>query len=245
MNNTETLEKMNRLRLFGMHTYFNNAVETGVVHEFRAEELLAHLIEAEYDDRCDRRLQRLVKNANFRFIAPFESIKFKAERNLDKSRILKLLDFKWLKESENIIITGYTGTGKTFLACAIGLRACMQGFKVGYYSTTKFFYKLKYAKSCGNYLREFEKIIKQDLIILDDFGLEILDKESRMSFFEILEERTEKKSMLISSQIPVENWYDIIGEKTISDAICDRLISNSEFISLKGESMRRKKTEKS
>jgi DNA replication protein DnaC len=107
------------------------------------------------------------------------------------------------------------------------------------------FYKLKYAKSCGNYLKEFEKIIKKDLLIIDDFGLEIMDKESRISLFEILEERTEKKSIIISSQIPVENWYDIIGDKTIADAICDRLITNAQFINLKGDSMRRNKYKKS
>ncbi len=239
MDNTQTLEKMKKLRLYGMHTCFENAVETGMIHNFKPDELLSHLIEAEYDERCERKLQNLIKNANFRFIAPFESIKFKAERNLNKSQILKLLDFKWLSEGNNIIITGYTGTGKTFLACAIGLKACMKGFKVGYYNSNKFFYQLKYAKSCGNYLREFDKIIKQDLIILDDFGLDILDKESRMSLFEILEERTEDKSMMITSQVQVENWYDIIGEKTIADAICDRLISKSEFISLKGDSLRK------
>ena len=104
---------------------------------------------------------------------------------------------------------------------------------------------MKYAKSCGNYLKEFEKLIKKDLIIIDDFGLEILDKESRMSLFEILEERTNKKPMIISSQLPVENWYDIIGEKTLADAICDRLISNSQIINLKGESMRKIKRKES
>ena len=115
----------------------------------------------------------------------------------------------------------------------------MHNYRVAYYNSNKLFYQLKYAKSCGNYLKEFEKLIKKDLIIIDDFGLEILDKDSRMSLFEILEERTEKKSMIISSQLPVENWYDIIGEKTMADAICDRLISNSHHIALKGDSMRR------
>jgi DNA replication protein DnaC len=103
---------------------------------------------------------------------------------------------------------------------------------------------LKYAKACGNYLKELKKIQKNDLIILDDFGLDVLDKESRMSLFELLEERSERKSILIASQLPVENWYDVIGEKTIADAICDRLISNSQFIALEGDSMR-KKTDKS
>ena len=239
MNNTITLEKMKELRLLGMCRSFNNAIEIGTIHDFKGDELVAHLVEAEYDDRFDRRIQRLIKNANFRFIAQLEDIKYTADRNLNKSQILKISDLKWLDSGENVIIAGYTGTGKTFISCAIGLKACMHNYRVAYYNSNKLFYQLKYAKSCGNYLKEFEKIIKKDLIIIDDFGLEILDKDSRMSLFEILEERTEKKSMVISSQLPVENWYDIIGDKTMADAICDRLISNSHHIALEGDSMRR------
>jgi len=245
MNNTQTLEKMNELRLFGMYKSFNNALETGIIHDFKGDELITHLIEAEYDERYDRKTRRLIKNANFRYIAQLEEIKYRAERDLNKKQILKISELRWLKNGENIIITGFTGTGKTFLSCAIGLKACMNGYKVECYNTNKLFYKLKYAKSCGNYLKEFEKIIKKDLLIIDDFGIEILDKESRISLFEILEERTEKKSMIISSQIPVENWYDIIGDKTIADAICDRLIANAQFINLKGDFMRRNKHKKS
>ncbi len=239
MNNTITLEKMKKLRFFGMYNYFNNALETGIIHDFKANEFVAHLIEAEYENRHDIKLQGLIKSANFRFIAQVEDIKYNADRNLTKNQILKICDLKWLNNGGNIIITGFTGTGKTFLSCAIGLKACMNGFRVGYYNSNKFFYQLKYAKSCGNYLKELEKIIKKDLIIIDDFGLEILDKESRMSLFEILEERTEKKSMIISSQLSIENWYDIIGEKTIADTICDRIISNSQYINLQGDSMRK------
>ena len=245
MDNTQTLEKMKKMRLFGMYDYFNNAIETGIIHDFEGIELLSHLIEAEKDTRYNRRLQGLIKNANFRMIAQIESIKYSVDRNLSKSQILKIIDFKWIENGDNIIISGHTGTGKTFLSCAIGLKACMQGFRVGYYNSNKLFYQLKYAKSCGNYLNEVKKIIKNDLIIIDDFGLEVLDKESRMSLFEILEERTQNKSMFISSQIPIENWYDIIGDKTIADAICDRLISYSQIINLKGGSMRKIKTENS
>jgi len=239
VNNTTTIEKMKELRLPGMQRCFIDAVETGTIHDFKSSDFTAHLVEAEYDDRYDRRLQRLIKNANFRYVAQLEDIKYSADRNISKSQILKICDLKWINKGENIIITGYTGTGKTFLTCAIGLKACMHGFKVGYYSSSKLFYGLKYAKSCSNYLKEFEKIVKKDLIIIDDFGLDILDRESRMSLFEILEERIEKKSLIMASQLPVENWFDIIGDKTIADAICDRLISNSQFINLAGETMRR------
>ena len=245
MNNNQTLEKMKQMRLFGMHDCFRNAVETGVIHDYTAEEFIAHLIEAEDEERNGRKTQRLIKNAHFRFIAQLEDISYTAERNLTKKQIAKISELRWLERGENIIITGLTGTGKTFLSSAIGLKACLNGYRVEYFPMNKLFHMMKFAKSCGNYLTMFQKLVKKDLIIIDDFGLEIMDKESRMSFFEILEERSERKSMVISSQIPVENWYDIIGEKTLADAICDRLISSSQFIDLKGESMRRNKREKS
>lgn len=241
MNNEQTLEKMKRLRLFGMHESFLNALETGMVHDFKADEFIAHIVEAEYEDKCDRKIQRLIKNARFKFIAQIEDIKYSAGRNLSNSQVSKLIELKWLAKGENIVITGATGTGKTFLANAIGLRACIHGYTVECINSSKLFYRMKYAKSCGNYLNEFKKITNKDLLIIDDFGLEILDKESRISLFEIMEDRTEKKAVIISSQIPPENWYDIIGEKTIADAICDRIISNAQFINLKGESMRKKK----
>ena len=245
MTNEETLSKMKELRLSGMHDYFKNVIETGVIYDFKADEIVAHLVDAEDDERADRKVKRLIKNANFKIISQLEDVKYKADRNLDKSQILKIGTLKWLDKGENIIITGSTGTGKTFLSCAIGLKSCMNGYKVAYFNSNKLFYKLKYAKSCGHYLKEFEKLVKMDLIIIDDFGLEILDKDSRMYLFEILEERTEKRSLIISSQISVDCWYDIIGDKTITDAICDRIISNSEIINLKGETMRIKKHKKS
>lgn len=245
MNNEQTLDKMKRLRLFGMQESFLNALETGMVHDFKADEFIAHLVEAEYEDKNDRKTQRLIKKAKFKFIAQIEDIKYTAERNLSKKQILKISELKWITKSENIIVTGLTGTGKTFLANTIGLRACMNGYTVECINSSALFHRLKYSKSCGNYLKEFEKIIKKDLLIIDDFGLEILDKESRINLFEIIEERTEKKAMIISSQIPVENWYDIIGEKTIADAICDRIISNAQFIELEGDSMRKHKRKKS
>lgn len=245
MTNEQTLSKMKELRLGGMYDYFKNVIETGVIYDFKSDEIIAHLVDAEYDERANKKVQRLIRNANFKIISHIEDIKYTPDRNLDKSRVLKIGNLKWLSKGENIVITGFTGTGKTFLACAIGLKACMNGYKTAYFNSNKLFYKLKYAKSCGNYLKEFEKLIKMDLIIIDDFGLDILDKDSRMYLFEILEERTEKKSLIISSQISVDCWYDIIGDKTIADAICDRIISNSEIINLKGETMRIKKYKKS
>ena len=245
MNSMATLETMKDLRLFGMHQWLNNAIETGLIHDLSTQDALSHLIESEKEERFDRRLKRLIKNTQFRFICHLEEIRYTAERNLEKKTILKISELRWLRNGEHIVLTGCTGTGKTFLACAIGMKACLEGYRVQYVPANKLFYQLKYAKSCGNYVKFFEKLMKNELIIIDDFGLEVLDRESRMSLFEILENQTDKKSILFSSQLPMESWFDVIGDKTLADAICDRVISGSHFVCLEGDSLRRMKPKKS
>lgn len=241
MNNQATLEKMKQLKLYGMEHSFRHMLETGSIHDIKTDEMIAHLIETEYDERYNRRIKRLIKNANFRIISHLEEINYDSSRNISKKQVLKFYEQNWLIKGEHIVITGATGVGKSFLACAIGLKVCMNGYRVQYFSANKFFGNLKYEKSCGNYYKRIEQLAKKDVIIIDDFGLEILDKDSRIILFEVLEERNEKKSMIIASQIPIENWYDVIGDKTIADAICDRIISNSHKLELKGESMRKRK----
>lgn len=245
MNNQATLEKMKLLKLAGMIHSFQNMLDTGSIHDLKNDEMMAHLIEAEYDERHNRRIKTLIKNANFRMIAHIEEIKYDSSRNISKSQILKLCDLNWLKKGENIIIIGATGVGKSFLSCAFGLKACMMGYKVNYFNSSKFFGQLKYEKSCGDYYKFMGRFSKKDLIILDDFGLEIMDKDSRLSLFELLEERYEKKSIIITSQLSIDVWYEIIGDKTIADAICDRIIASSHQIEIKGDSMRKIKTKKS
>ncbi|MEH6705213.1 MAG: ATP-binding protein, partial [Galbibacter orientalis] len=142
---------------------------------------------------------------------------------------------------ENILITGSTGVGKSFIASALGYQACSLGYKVKYYNINKLFGKLKSAKADGSYLKEIDRIEKQDLIILDDFGLQQLDNTKRQAFMEIIEDRHGKKSTIIASQLPVINWHEIIGEQTIADAILDRLVHSAHRVDLKGESMRKKR----
>ena len=144
---------------------------------------------------------------------------------------------------QNIIITGSTGVGKSYLASALGYQACINGYKIIYSNTSKLISKLKMAKADGSYIREMLRIEKQDLLILDDFGLQPFDAQGRASLMEIVEDRHGKSSLMITSQVPVKQWFDLIGEKTIADAILDRIVHDSIRIELKGESLRKRKTE--
>ena len=163
-------------------------------------------------------------------------------RNLDRTQILRLANCEFVTKNQNVLITGSTGVGKSFLGTALGYQACIEGFKVSYYNTSKLFAKLKMAKADGSYLRELAKLERQDVLILDDFGLQALDGQNRITLLEIIEDRHNNGSIIVTSQIPVQGWYDIIGEKTIADAVLDRLIHNSHRIELSGESMRKKRS---
>ena len=162
------------------------------------------------------------------------------ERNLDKNQIMRLADCEFIKRKENVLITGSTGIGKSYLASALGHHACELGLKVVYQQTSKLFSRLKLTKVDGSYLREMTRIEKSELLIIDDFGIQPLDTHSRMCLMEIMEDRHGKSSTIITSQVPVAGWYEIIGEQTIADAILDRIIHDAHRVELKGESLRKK-----
>ena len=239
MNNEGTMEKMNLMKFFGMVRAFKLILETGT-NDLTADEIVAHLVDAEWDDRYNRRLDRLLKTAKLRYPASVEQLDFTSQRNLNKNDFLRLAGCDWLRKGRSVIITGSTGSGKSFLACALGNQACKEGFKTLYFNCLKLFSQLKLAKADGSYFREINKIQKQDLIILDDFGLKSLDRQSRLIFLEILEDRHSMKSTLITSQLPVSSWHELIGDPTIADAICDRLIHNSQRIELNPKDSMRK-----
>ena len=238
--NTETLEKMRHMRLLGMHRAFKSSMETAKNEELTADEMTALLIESEWDDRHNRNIDRSMKNARFRYQATIEQVDYGMERGVDKNHVHRLADGEFIKKRENLLITGSTGTGKSFLASAIGNQACQLGFKVLYANTTKLLSQLKMAKADGSVLREMVRIERQDLLILDDFGIQPYDLQSRTCLMEIIEDRHGKHSTIITSQLPVKQWYDVIGEKTIADAILDRIVHNAQRIELKGESLRKK-----
>ena len=212
--------------------------------QYTNDELIAYLMQAEWDDRYNRKIERLTKAARFRYQASTEEIIFDDSRSIDKNQLMRFISGDFIKSKENILITGSTGVGKSFIATAIGYQACSMGFKVKYYNINKLFGQLKLAKADGSYLKVIDRIEKQDLIILDDFGLQELDNNKRQAFMEIIEDRHGKKSTIIASQLPVIQWHQIIGEQTIADAILDRVVHSAHRIDLKGESMRRRKLKK-
>lgn len=239
--NEITLTRMKHMKLYGMHDAFKTAVETGRTDDYNLDQFVSMITDAEWDDRTNRKIERMIKNAKFHYKASVENIIYDQHRNIDQLKILRLAECEYLEKNENILITGSTGVGKSYIATSLGYQACIQGYRVMYFNTTKLFSMLKIAKADGSYLRLLAKIERQNLIILDDFGLQPLDNQNRIALLEIIEDRHSKGSMIVTSQIPVKGWYEIIGEKTIADAILDRLIHQSHRIELEGESMRRKR----
>ena len=236
----EALEKLKQMKLLGMARAFQLTMESGKNEKFTADEMIAHLVESEWDERYNRRLTRSTMQAKFRYKASLEQVNYDDGR-VDKNQILRLSECDFIKKKENIIITGSTGIGKSYLASAIGHKACSMGFRVLYQHHSKIFAKLKIAKADGTYLKELAKIERQHLLLIDDFGLTPLDAQSRATLMEIMEDRHGKSSTIITSQLPVSKWYEVIGEQTIADAILDRLVHDSHRIEMKGESLRRKR----
>lgn len=232
-----TIESMKAMRLHGMaeaYQLYLDQPDTGLdVHE-----LLAHFIQAEQDAKQSKRTHLLLRNAKLRYAAHIEGIRYGAERNLLKSEIKSLAECQWIEHSRNILITGATGCGKSYLSCALGHQACLVGYKTIYLNMSKFIDQIALSKADGSYLRLLGRLEKTRLIIFDDFGLQPLTAQTRLALLTILEDRYARNAMVISSQLPVSAWYEYIDDATLADAILDRMTANSIRIELKGNSQR-------
>jgi DNA replication protein DnaC len=238
--NTSTLEKMSCMKLYGMQNAFTALIDNKQQSSLTADELISMLVQSEWEYRESKKFKRTLRNARFRYSASIEEIDFTKNRNLDKNLILRFIDCSFIERKQNLLLSGPTGVGKSFIASALGHQACVKGYKVLYYNTQKLFPLLKMSKADGSYVKIINNIERQDLLILDDFGMQTLDNQTRMMLLEIIEDRHDRKSTIISSQLPPNKWYDVIGENTVADAILDRMLSTSHKIELNGESMRRK-----
>ncbi len=238
--NEQTLQRMKQMKFYGMVRAFTTTMENGQMAKLTVDEMLSLLIDSEWDDRNNRRIERQMRNARFRYKANMEQLHFDLDRNLDKNQLMRLAECTFIDRKENLLITGSTGIGKSFIASAIGNQACTLGYKVLYANITKLFTRLKMAKADGSYIKEISRIERQDLLILDDFGLQPMDGHSRSVMMEIVEDRHGTHSTIITSQLPVAQWYEVIGEQTVADAILDRIVHDAHRLDLLGESLRRK-----
>jgi DNA replication protein DnaC len=235
----ETLEKLRRMRLGAMADALEAQRRAPEVHELSFEERFGLLVDQEWTARRGRRLARLLKEARLRLPAAPEDIDYRTPRGLDKSLLRTLLGGDWLREGRNILLTGPTGVGKTFIACALGNGACRQGFRTRYYRVPRLLGDLEMARADGSYPRLLGRLSRVDLLILDDWGLAPLTAPEARDLLEVIDDRSISRSTLVSSRLPVENWHSTMGDPTVADAILDRLVSGAYRITLKGESMRK------
>lgn len=237
---SSTLDLLAKMRLHGMRNAYQTAQSTGTLESSSPDEIMALLVHAEWEERQNRRSQYLLNNARFRQNAAIEQIDFSANRHgLNKSNIQQLASCNFIQRAEHILITGPTGVGKSFLATALGNTACIKGFKVLFTSTSKLLTQLLNDKADGTYLKRLNQITRNNLLILDDFGLHPFQEADQLILYDLIEDMTHKHALIVTSQIPVEHWHQLITQSTLADAVMDRIIHNAHRIELKGDSLRK------
>ncbi len=242
----EITNTLKNLRMPGMAHYWTTMQETRQADALSLKDGLQLLIQAELDNRTHSRNSRLVKNARFRYQASISQVIYDSKRGVDKQKVLNLSTCDYVRKGVAVLITGPAGTGKSWLATALGYQACMNGLRVAYYNVYRLFEEIALARISSTLHRFFAKLAQTDLLILDDFGIKVLDGQQLLDFMEIIEERHGQKATIIASQLPVANWYDVMkGNTTAADAILDRLVHTNIRFELKGSSMRQKNETKS
>lgn len=239
--NNQTIEKMKQMRLSGMAQLHYNNISNNLNIDCTIDQYITMLVDQEWENRQNRKIKNLIKNARFRYPASIRDIDYSADRQLDKNTFERLALMDFVRNHENLIITGATGTGKSYLAQALGHQACISMMKTLYFNTTRLMSHLKLSRLEGTYSKTMTLLEKAELLILDDFGLTALDNQDRQGLMDIVERKYDRSSIIISTQIPVTGWHDLIGEPTIADAILDRIVHSSHRIQLRGESMRKNK----
>lgn len=240
MNTNATLEQLKELKLQGMARSYEATIQLPVNQHPEAHQLIAQLAEAEKQNRTQHKTQLFLKLSKLRYAGTLEEISYGSQRNLSKEQISQLADCSYIDRSENILISGATGAGKSFLACALGHQACVMGYKTLYLNLNRFTERIMVAKLDGSFVKLLNQLDKASLLILDDFGLAPMDQNTRLALLQILEDRYNKKSIIIASQLPIKQWHEYIAEPTLADAIMDRLMANAHRLELKGESLRKK-----
>ncbi len=239
-----TLARLQALRLTGMAAALEEQLGVPDVQSLSFEDRLALLLEREATEREDRRMRRLLKQAKFRLEATVEDLDFRSPRGLDRSLTLRLVGCEWIRAHQAVLIVGATGTGKTYLACAFGHSACRQALSTRYFRFSRLLGELALARGDGSYPKLLDRLQRTELLILDDFGLAPLTEVERRDLLEVLEDRYGRRATLVTSQLPLDHWHEVIGDPTFGDAILDRLVHQAHRITLKGPSMRKKESKK-
>ena len=240
MNTQITLDHLSQLKLHGMSRAYQALLSMPLQDQPSLNQFMARLAEAEIQERAQKKTEMFLLQSKLRYNAVLEQVYCNTNRNLEREKLMMIADCSFIERAENLLITGSTGCGKSFLSCAIGRQACIFGYRTMYFGMNRFLERISTSKLEGTYVKLLNQLEKTHLIILDDFGLQPLDSFTRLALLQILEDRYGKKSVIIASQLPVSKWYEYIGESTIADAIMDRLSVNAHRFELAGQSLRKK-----
>lgn len=238
MNTQATLDQLRQLKLHGMARSYQAILSLPMHQQPPAHELLAHLAQHELEHKIQQRTETYLRLSKLRYAASLEEVSCSGERNFSREQLAMIAGCSWIDRAENILITGATGCGKSFLACAIGHQACLMGYKTMYFNMNRFIEQLTLVRLDGTWLKLLNRIEKIPVLILDDFGLQPLQGEVRLALLQILEDRYARKATIIASQLPVGRWYEYLKDATLADAILDRLTARANRIELKGKSLR-------